>query len=105
MGDRSEYAPGTFCWVDLATSEAEAAKAFYTGLFDWTATDVPTDAGPVYTMLAKAGKDVCALWQMGTEMRQQGIPPHWQSYVSVTSADGFAAKQGKLVRRRPGPAA
>ena len=92
MGDRSEYRPGTFCWVDLATSDAEAAKTFYTGLFDWTASDVPTDAGPLYTMLAKERKDVCALWQMGTEIQQQGIPPHWQSYVSVTSADGFAAK-------------
>jgi hypothetical protein len=30
MGDRTRYEPGTFCWVGLATSDPDSAKAFYT---------------------------------------------------------------------------
>lgn len=36
MGARTEYAPGTFCWTDLGTTDVDGAKAFYTGLFGWT---------------------------------------------------------------------
>ncbi len=96
MGERTEYAPGTFCWVDLVTSDSDAAKTFYKGLFGWNATDVPTDAGTVYTMLSQDGRDICALWQMTPEMVQQDIPPHWQSYVSVASADAVTARAREL---------
>ena len=29
MTETMNYPPGTFCWVDLATSDTAAAKAFY----------------------------------------------------------------------------
>jgi predicted enzyme related to lactoylglutathione lyase len=87
MGDRSSYPPGTFCWVDLAATNASAGKAFYSELFGWTAVDLPTDVGSVYTMFELDGKAVCGLWPMNDEMQRQGIPPSWQSYVSVESAD------------------
>ena len=29
MSKRTEYAPGEFCWVDLATTDVEGAKEFY----------------------------------------------------------------------------
>ena len=87
-----EYAPGTFCWVELGTSDSEAAKKFYTELFGWDFTDNPVGPGMIYTILKQDGKDVGALYQLMPEMTAQGIPPHWLSYVSVTSADETAAK-------------
>src|SRR5215213_9592449 len=39
MGKRESYEPGTFCWVDLTTTNAEGAKAFYGDLLagsSWT---------------------------------------------------------------------
>ncbi len=92
LGHYPQYAPGTFCWVELGTSDGEAAKKFYTGLFGWDFTDTPIGPGMVYTMLKQDGKDVGALYQLMPEMKAQGIPPHWLSYVSVTSADETAAK-------------
>jgi len=86
------YAPGTFCWVEVGTSDGEAAKKFYTELFGWDFTDNPIGPGMVYTMLKQDGKDVGALYQLMPEMTAQGIPPHWLSYVSVTSADETATK-------------
>jgi len=86
------YKPGTFCWVELGTTKGEAAKAFYTQLFGWDHVDNPVGPEMIYTMLKLNGKDVGALYQMTSAMNAQGIPPHWLSYVFVTSADESAEK-------------
>ena len=41
MGERTKYAPGTFSWTDLTTTDQDAAKQFYGQLFGWTAVDNP----------------------------------------------------------------
>lgn len=92
MQEETKFAPGTFCWVELGTTNGEAAKKFYTELFGWDFTDNPIGPGMVYTILKLGGKDVGALYQMPPEMTTNGVPPHWMSYVSVTSADESAAK-------------
>ena len=96
MQETPDYKPGTFCWVELGTSDGEAAKKFYTQLFDWSFEDHPMGPGMVYTMLKLDGKDVGALYQLSSEMTSQGIPPNWMSYVSVTSADETTAKAKSL---------
>lgn len=87
MGERTSHAPGTFSWADLSTSDPEAGKAFYTGLFGWEAEDNPIPEGGVYTMLLKGGKPVAAL----SGLQQEGMPSAWNSYVTVESADDAAA--------------
>lgn len=96
MQETTEYAPGTFCWVELGTSDGEGAKDFYTQLFGWDFTDNPMGPGMVYTMLKLDGKDVGGLYQLPEEMKSQGVPPHWLSYVSTTSADETAEKAKSL---------
>jgi hypothetical protein len=96
LQETTDYAPGTFCWVELATTDSAGAKRFYTELFGWTFTDSPIGPDMVYTMLKQDGKDVGALYQMGSEMTSQGIPPNWLSYVSITSADETATKAKAL---------
>jgi predicted enzyme related to lactoylglutathione lyase len=98
MGKRTEHAPGTFSWVDLGTTDADGAKAFYGELFGWEADDMPTgDDGPgVYSML-KIGDDyVAALYELGAEMRERGVPPNWLSYVTVADVEATAAKAREL---------
>ena len=41
MTQVEKHRPGAFCWADLATSDPEGAKAFYTELFGWDVNDVP----------------------------------------------------------------
>lgn len=96
MTEFTEYKPGTFCWVELTTSDAEAAKEFYTQLFGWATSDVPMGEGHVYTMLEIDEKPVAALYEMYDEQRDQGIPPNWASYVSVADADETAEKAESL---------
>jgi uncharacterized protein len=87
MKEVTEYAPGTFCWVELTTSDAEGAKKFYTGLFDWQVQDTPAGEGITYTLLQIDGKDVAALYQMDPQQKSQGTPPNWLSYINVESVE------------------
>ena len=96
MQEKPQYKPGTFCWVELATSDADSAKAFYTQLFGWTYEDHPMGPGMVYTMLRLDGKDVGALYKLMDEQAAQGVPPNLLSYVSVKNADESTAKAKEL---------
>ena len=40
MARFTSHAPGTFSWIDLATSDQDAAKTFYASLMGWENIDV-----------------------------------------------------------------
>jgi uncharacterized protein len=92
MGKRTSYAPGTFCWVDLATTDTAAAKSFYDSLFGWEMEDNDAGDGAVYTMCRIDVDAVCGIFEMSEEMRARGVPPNWTSYVTVADADAAAAR-------------
>ena len=96
MTEVKEYSPGTFCWVELGTTDAAGAKKFYGELFGWIYSDQPVGPDLVYSMLQLEEKNVAALYQLNKELRDQGIPPHWLSYVSISNADETAAKVAAL---------
>jgi uncharacterized protein len=96
MGERSGYPPGSFCWVDLTTTEQVAAKAFYGGLFGWEAQDMPVGEGVFYSMQRLRGKDVAAISPQPQQQREAGAPPAWNSYVSVEDADAVAERAKEL---------
>jgi predicted enzyme related to lactoylglutathione lyase len=96
VGQRTRYEPGTFCWVGLATSDPDAAKAFYTDLFGWEAEDLSAGAAGTYTMLRYGGEEVAILYRQQPEARAAGAPPHWTSYISVEDAGATAAKANDL---------
>jgi uncharacterized protein len=91
-----EYAPGTFCWVELTTTDQEAAKAFYGGLFGWEAYDSPVGEGVFYSMMSLDGKHVAAIAPQPSQQREAGVPAMWNSYVSVRSAEETAARAKEL---------
>lgn len=92
MATRSEYPAGTFCWIDLATTDQAAARAFYGELLGWSFMEVPTDmdAGSTYSLATIDAMQVAAIRPLPPE--RAGMPPHWLSYVSVTSADDAAER-------------
>ncbi len=89
MSERSTYAPGTPCWVDLGSPDLEASIGFYGGLFGW---DVPESANSEatggYRQAMLRGKPVGGMMPL----MQEGQPPAWTSYVSVADAAATAAK-------------
>src|SRR3954469_5274502 len=86
MSDR--YIPGVPCWVDTEQPDAEAAVAFYSGLFGWECESVlPDDAPGKYFTARINGGDVGAI-----SSQQTPGPATWNTYVWVESADETAAQ-------------
>jgi predicted enzyme related to lactoylglutathione lyase len=90
------YPPGTFSYAELATTDAEGARAFYTSLFGWEVDDIPMEPGGTYHMFRKGAHVAGAMHQMDARQREQGIPPHWGSYVTVADVDASAARAEEL---------
>ncbi|MGH9069306.1 MAG: VOC family protein [Acidimicrobiales bacterium] len=87
MAERSSYQPGTPCWVDLGTPDAEAAARFYGGLFGWEAAIDPRPEAGGYGMFTLGGRNVAGVGpQMGAG------PPSWSVYVSVSDLEATAAR-------------
>ena len=87
MPDIDKDAPGSFCWIELGTTDQAAAKNFYTSLFGWTATDFPMGPADSYTMFSLNGRNTAAAYTIRPEQRAHGVPPRWMIYVAVESAD------------------
>ena len=96
MGERTAYAPGTFCWADLGTTDVDGAVAFYSALLGWEADEMPAGDGMTRTMMRVGSGYVCGLSAMPPEQRALGAPPAWLSYVSVEDADSAAERAGAL---------
>ena len=60
MAHVEKHAPGSFCWLELATTDQDAAKKFYNSLFGWEVNDFPMGTDGVYTMFNLEGRNVAA---------------------------------------------
>lgn len=93
--DASAFAPGSFCWSELTTTDKDAAKAFYGSLIGWAMKDQDVVPGMPYTELGVGERSVGGMMSMQGD-QWQGIPPHWMNYVSVADVDAIAAKAAEL---------
>ncbi|HEY9286202.1 MAG TPA: VOC family protein [Pyrinomonadaceae bacterium] len=93
MPEHGMPANGDFCWNELATSDAEAAKKFYAALFGWEykSGDI---GGAAYNEIMAHGRPVGGIHQMGAEFG--GGPPHWMPYVAVDDVDAAAERAAEL---------
>jgi predicted enzyme related to lactoylglutathione lyase len=96
MGERTQYTPGTFSWTDFSTPDVAAAKGFYGGLFGWEAEDLEVPGGGTYSMQNLGGRRVAALSPQPEQQRAAGVPPMWNSYITVESADAATARASEL---------
>jgi predicted enzyme related to lactoylglutathione lyase len=63
------YRAGTINWVDMVSTDLEAASAFCTGLFGWEPTDMPMPGGEgIYRFFRLGGRDAAAAGTMPPEM-------------------------------------
>ena len=79
------YPPGSFCWIELATTNAPDAKRFYAALFGWEFQDIPLAPGLVYTTFRIGSGSIGSICQVSQPEAGRGESPHWLSYISVTS--------------------
>jgi uncharacterized protein len=90
MSERTEYAPGEFCWVDLATTDVDGAKTFYGELLGVEAEAAPGDPEETggYGFLMRNGKMLAGI---GPVQSDEGHSA-WSSYIKVEDADATAAE-------------
>ena len=87
MSEPRTYPHGVPCWVDTEQPDIDAARHFYGELFGWTLTDaLPADAPGSYLIASLDGRDVAAIGPADRD-----VPPEWNTYVAVESADASAA--------------
>jgi len=92
MPERTSHPPATISWIDLATSDQAAAKDFYSALFGWEYEDMPAGEGVVYSMAKHRGRSAAAISPQRADEAAQGIPPHWNVYVTVEDVEATAGK-------------
>src|SRR5271168_1394577 len=96
MTNVDKHPAGSFCWIELHTSDQGAAKSFYGSLFGWEAHDNPMGPMEYYTEFKLQGREAAAGCSLRLDERAQGIPPYWMIYITVDDADAAAAKAQQL---------
>jgi hypothetical protein len=85
---------GRFVWYELATTDVEAAKAFYIDVVGWdTAASMP---GSVYTLFTAGDTPVAGLSKLLASAQKAGAAPQWRGYVGVDDVDAAARRVKKL---------
>jgi predicted enzyme related to lactoylglutathione lyase len=87
-----KHTPGSFCCVELGTSDPAGAKKFYQSLFGWGFEDLPMGPDFIYTIFQSEGKDAAAVYKLMPDQVSRRVPPNWLSYVAVNNADDVARK-------------
>ena len=92
------HVTGKLLWVDLFTSDPDAATKFYTSLLGWTA-DPLEQKGKGYVIFSNGGRPVAGL--APRSVRGEGHPSRWIGYYAVADIEATLAlvtKNGGTVR-------
>jgi predicted enzyme related to lactoylglutathione lyase len=92
MANIDKHPAGSFCWIELVTTDQNAAKQFYTSLFGWSVSDNPMGPGEFYSIFKLHGRDVAAGYTLRKDRLDRGVSVHWSLYIAVDNADQAAAK-------------
>lgn len=98
MAAGAQFVAGTPCWIDVSTSDPEASREFYGGLFGWTYEINPDPGAGHYTNAWLDGELVAGLGGVPVEPDQ---PVAWTLYLASAdikeTAELAAASGGTLL--------
>jgi predicted enzyme related to lactoylglutathione lyase len=86
MAPSDAHDPGTICWIDLASTDADGATAFYCELFGWTASEPIADIGG-YRLLLHGGRQVAGLAPVWGDTDRSS----WSTYVASRDVEETCA--------------
>jgi predicted enzyme related to lactoylglutathione lyase len=91
MPSPDDATPGSFCWLDLAASDADAAMDFYAAAFGWKFATVQANGGS-FTRCVAGALDVGSLYPLRRAQLERGVPSHWTPYVRVDDIDALTPR-------------
>jgi predicted enzyme related to lactoylglutathione lyase len=85
----SQRPVGAPCWIDLMTSDASGAQAFYTELFGWSAVQSSQEEYGGYISFSLGGRDVA-----GCMAKEEGspYPDAWSVYLRTDDVAATVAR-------------
>lgn len=92
----TKYPQGAFSWADCSSTDVAKSKQFYIDVMGWSFEDIPIGEGQFYTMYKHDGETVAAMSGMQQAMKDQGVPSHWNNYVTVDDVDAMTKKAKDL---------
>lgn len=95
--------PNSLGWNELATRDMDAAKAFYTKVFPWTAKTADMGGGQTYTEWQIDGRSIGGGMPMGS-MYPPNVPAHWMVYFVVADTDDIVKRTQELGGKVMSPA-
>jgi predicted enzyme related to lactoylglutathione lyase len=95
--------PNSLGWNELATRDLDAARAFYTKVFPWTAKNHDMGGGQQYTEWQMDGRSVGGAMQMGSTF-PPSVPAHWLVYFVVANTDDTLKRAQELGGKVMAPA-
>ena len=96
MAEFTAHVPGTFSWVELATTDQKNGVQFYRALFGWDLKEEPIGPDDIYSIFLMRDKEVAAAYTMRAEERAHGTPPHWNLYVTVANVEDSVKRAESL---------
>ena len=90
---------GEIIWTEVATSNLEECRNFYSEIFGWKITKSENDAMDMDYLEADTGKghSSAGMYEMNDEMfGGEAPPPHIMNYIAVEDVDASAAKAKEL---------
>src|SRR5271165_6084970 len=87
MAAAPTFAPGTFCWADLASPDPHRTEAFYHHVFGWHQEDRSVAPDVFYAVFTLDGAAVAGHYKLQPQLEEQGVPPNWSIYVASADVD------------------
>lgn len=82
---------GAGCWIETATRDLAASRAFYTELLGWPARE--GEGG--YWLFDNDGEETAGMMDMPTEVPAE-VPSYWMVYFSVPDVDAAVVAAAEL---------
>ena len=88
MAETRTFVANAPVWVDLSSTDAEAARDYYAKLFRWKVELTPEPEAGGYALAKFGGKDVAGIGPA----QSPGAPSAWMVYIGTKDADETAKK-------------
>jgi predicted enzyme related to lactoylglutathione lyase len=94
--DTPNLVDGRLMWVELMTSDVEAAKAFYPDVVGWTVTTFDGPFGQYSMWTRPDGGSMGGVAPLAPKDEAQGLPPHWVLYIGSSKLEDAVARAERL---------
>ena len=93
-------AHGTFCWTEIASSDLEQSRSFFSNVFGWQIKDGDAETGGFkYLEFSSSGGDNPdgGMYEINPEwFGGNPPPPHLMVYIAVDDVDAAAKKASEI---------